>query len=226
MLFALCDSVAQAQQTAKVPRIGFLRMQLRFHCSARIDAFRQGLRELGYVEGKNIAIEYRYAEDKLERLPGLAAELVRLKVDVIVTAEANDDPSRQESDQDDSHRHGERYRSRCGSGWSTAWRGLGATSLGCQLHCAERRRANSWSYSKETVPRALPGRGPVEFDRMRATTQVWKETRPAGTGVRSCKLQYLGDDATPTILRAHSEPQRRSSAGAILVTASVRLIAT
>ena len=54
--------------------------------SARVEAFRQRLRELGYVEGKNIVIEHRYAEGKLERLPDLAAELVRLKVDVIVTA--------------------------------------------------------------------------------------------------------------------------------------------
>ena len=53
--------------------------------AARIEAFRQGLRELGYVEGKNIVIEYRYAEGNLDRLPGLAAELVRLKIDVIVT---------------------------------------------------------------------------------------------------------------------------------------------
>jgi putative ABC transport system substrate-binding protein len=53
--------------------------------SARLEAFHQRLRELSYVEGKNIIIEYRYAEGKLERLPDLAAELVRLKVDVIVT---------------------------------------------------------------------------------------------------------------------------------------------
>ena len=56
--------------------------------SARIEAFRQGLRELGYVEGKNIVIEWRSAEGKLDRLPALAAELVRLKVDIIVTAGA------------------------------------------------------------------------------------------------------------------------------------------
>jgi putative ABC transport system substrate-binding protein len=75
---------AQAQQAGKVYRIGFL-----FYGSPgpapELDAFRQGLREFGYVEGQNIAIEYRFASGKVERLPALAAELVRLKVDVIVT---------------------------------------------------------------------------------------------------------------------------------------------
>jgi putative tryptophan/tyrosine transport system substrate-binding protein len=77
--------LAQTQQSAKVPRIGYLTGATPDGQSARIEAFRQGLRELGYVEGKNIVIEYRYAEEKLDRLPALAAELVRLKVDVIVT---------------------------------------------------------------------------------------------------------------------------------------------
>jgi putative tryptophan/tyrosine transport system substrate-binding protein len=75
----------QAQQPARIPRIGILFASSASVQSARIDAFRQRLRELGYVEGKNIVIEYRYAEGKLERLPDLAAELVGLKVDVIVT---------------------------------------------------------------------------------------------------------------------------------------------
>ena len=75
---------ASAQQPAKIPRIGFLGSDPTA-VSTRIEALRQGLRELGYVEGKNILIEYRYAEDKLDRFPVLAAELVRLKVDVIVT---------------------------------------------------------------------------------------------------------------------------------------------
>ena len=70
----------------KSRRIGFLKCALPSAQSARIEAFRQGLRELGYVEGKNIVIEWRYADGKFDRLPALAAELVRLKVDVIVTA--------------------------------------------------------------------------------------------------------------------------------------------
>jgi putative tryptophan/tyrosine transport system substrate-binding protein len=87
MLFALCPS-AEAQQPTKVPRIGYLTGATPDGQSARIEAFRQGLRELGYVEGKNIVIEYRYAELKPDRLLALAAELVRLKVDVIVTSAA------------------------------------------------------------------------------------------------------------------------------------------
>jgi len=76
---------ADAQQQAKVARIGVLGQPTASTYATRIEAFRQGLRELGYVEGQNIAIEYRWAEGRYERLPGLAAELVRLKVDVIVT---------------------------------------------------------------------------------------------------------------------------------------------
>jgi len=77
---------AEAQQAAKAPRIGYLSPLSPSSDSTRIEAFRQGLRDLGYVEGQNIAIEYRYAEEKFDRLPDLAAELVRLKVDVIVAA--------------------------------------------------------------------------------------------------------------------------------------------
>jgi len=76
---------ADAQQQAKVARIGVLGEPTASTYATRIEAFKQGLRELGYVEGQNIAIEYRWAEGNLERLPGLAAELVRLRVDVIVT---------------------------------------------------------------------------------------------------------------------------------------------
>ncbi len=79
-------SIAQAQQAGKIPRIGYLSGSPHSALSPRIKAFRQGLRELGYVEGKNLVIEWRSAEGKFDRLPALAAELVRLKVDIIVTA--------------------------------------------------------------------------------------------------------------------------------------------
>jgi len=77
--------IAEAQQPARIPRIGILVAASASFNLPRVEAFRQRLRELGYVEGKNIVIEYRYAEGKLDRLPDLVAELVQLKVDVIVT---------------------------------------------------------------------------------------------------------------------------------------------
>ena len=83
MLFALCVS-AEAQQPAQIPRIGLLIATSPTTNPVRIEAFRQGLRELGYVEAKNIIFEYRYAEGKIALLPALLDELVRLKVDVIV----------------------------------------------------------------------------------------------------------------------------------------------
>jgi putative ABC transport system substrate-binding protein len=85
VLLALC-SLADAQQPAKIPRIGYLSGGFLSSESARTEAFRQGLRELGYMEGKNISIEYRFAEGKPDRLTEIAAELVGLKVDSIVTA--------------------------------------------------------------------------------------------------------------------------------------------
>src|SRR5262245_3653174 len=78
----------KAQQTRKMPRIGVLAVGIPTMYAARYEAFRQGLRELGYIEGQTIVIEYRYAEGKSERLAELAAELVRLNVDVIVASSA------------------------------------------------------------------------------------------------------------------------------------------
>ena len=77
--------IADAQQPKKVPRIGFLASGSASGSTANLEIFRQGLREFGYIEGKNISIEDRWAEGKLDRLPELAAELVSLNVDIIVT---------------------------------------------------------------------------------------------------------------------------------------------
>jgi putative ABC transport system substrate-binding protein len=85
LLFA-APVAAGAEQVGKVPRIGFLMSTSPSTIADRVEAFRQSLRELGYVEGRNIVVEYRWAEGKIERLPALADELVRLKPHVIVTA--------------------------------------------------------------------------------------------------------------------------------------------
>ena len=86
MLFALSLSVEAQQATKRIPRVGFLSLNTAFVQKDRVEAFREALRKLGYVEGQNIIIDYRFADGKSERLPGLVAELVALKVDVIVTA--------------------------------------------------------------------------------------------------------------------------------------------
>ena len=85
LLFA--PLAAHAQQAGKVHRIGFLHASDRLTANSRISPFLQGLRDRGYVEGRNIRIEWRFADGKRERLPALAADLVRRRVDVIVTSE-------------------------------------------------------------------------------------------------------------------------------------------
>src|SRR5262249_52154122 len=84
LLILAAVHTVEAQQLPIVPRIGFLTTGGGATFAAGVEAFRQGLRELGYVEGKNINIEYRYAEGRFERLPELAKELVRLKVDIFL----------------------------------------------------------------------------------------------------------------------------------------------
>ena len=85
ILFLAHAALGGAQQPGKIPRIGVLLALSHSAITDRIEAFRQGLRDLGYVEGKTIAVEYRTADGKFERLPALATELAALKVDVIVT---------------------------------------------------------------------------------------------------------------------------------------------
>ena len=86
LLFALCFP-AEAQQVRKIPQIGYVSVSGNpNNPGVLVGAFRQGLRELGYTEGKNVLVEYRYAEGKLDRTSNLVAELVQLQVDVIVVA--------------------------------------------------------------------------------------------------------------------------------------------
>jgi putative ABC transport system substrate-binding protein len=84
-LLLVCWSYVEAEQAKKIPTVGHLALNPLATLSARVDAFRQGLRDLGYVEGKNIIIEYRFADEKPDRLPELAAELIRHNVDVMLS---------------------------------------------------------------------------------------------------------------------------------------------
>ena len=83
LLLALCSS-GEAQQPTKIPRIGYLAFGDPTSAGPPVEAFRQGLREFGYVEGENILVEYRYAEGRQDRVPSLVNELVQLKVDALV----------------------------------------------------------------------------------------------------------------------------------------------
>jgi ABC-type uncharacterized transport system substrate-binding protein len=106
--------IAEAQQPKKVPRIGYLSSSDPASGSTASEAIRLALPERGYIEGQNIAIEYRYAEGKFDRAPELLAELVRLKVDIIVIAGRDPvGPSSQECDQEDSHRYGRPWARSC-----------------------------------------------------------------------------------------------------------------
>ena len=82
----LCEARTEAQQTGKIFCVSYLDPSTASSSAVLVEAFRQELSKLGWIEGKNIAIEYRFAEQKSDRLPELAAELVRLKVDLIVTS--------------------------------------------------------------------------------------------------------------------------------------------
>ena len=105
---------------------------VHFRYRGRIEAFRHGLRELGYVEGKNIVVEWRSADGKPDRLPALAAELVRLKVDVIVTAGPPATRAAKEATVYDSHCHDAGFAILLETGSSPALRGLAETLLDCQ----------------------------------------------------------------------------------------------
>ena len=136
---------AQAQQATKIPRIGFLSTTSPAVVSARVEAFQQGLRNLGYVEGKNIVVEWRSAEGKADRLPELAAELVRLNVEIIVTVGPTDTQVVKKATNMIPMR---RTTILLPTGLSLALRDLVETSLACP-HLPQRLAANNWSFSRK-----------------------------------------------------------------------------
>ena len=123
---------AEAQQTGKIFRIGFLDASTASGSAVLVEAFRQEMSKLGWIEGKNITIEYRFAEQKNERLPELAADLVRLKVDLIVVTAGAGGVGGEESHHYHPHRDDERRGPR-GEVWLPVWRGREAMSPGSRV---------------------------------------------------------------------------------------------
>src|SRR3989454_6235502 len=214
LFFALCF-YANAQQPAKVPRIGFLSSLSPGAVSARMDAFRQGLRELGYVEGKNIVIESRWAEGKTERLPELAAELVRLKVDVIVTGGPAVNRSAKEAtvtipivlafDNDP-----------VGNGFAASLARPGGNITGLSTHYPE-ISGKQLELLKDIIPRlsrvAVLGNSTVP-----GNAQALRETERAA-GVFGVKLQYV-EIENPEEIESAFRAARKGHADAVLVLGS------
>ena len=167
LLFALC-AIAQAQQQAKVPKIGLLGARPAAS-STGLELFRQALGKLGYIEGKNIAIEYQSADNKFDRLPALADKLVRLKVDVIVTpgtAEALAAKNATTTIPIVFFGGAGAIPSRLD--WLTAWHGPGETSQGSPAS-GQCWLANDWSYSRKPFPTSPA----LRFSTIRALRPVY-----------------------------------------------------
>jgi putative ABC transport system substrate-binding protein len=213
MFFALCCA-AEAQPPAKIYRIGYLAPGSASALGARMDAFRQGLRELGYVEGKNIFIERRHADGKLDRLPAIAAQLVRLKVEVIVTGGSASTRAAQETTsanpivmtQDPDP---------IGSGFITSLARPGGNITGLSNLVSD-LSGKRLELLKETIPKlsrvALFGTSTTP-----GNTQQLKEAELASSAL-GLKIQYL-DVLGPKDIETAFRTARKEQADAVLVLA-------
>ena len=214
MLFALC-SPTEAQPPTTIPRIGFLITSSPSAIAPRMDAFRQGLRELGYVEGKNIVIESRYAEGKFDRLPALAAELVRLKVDVLVSSGPTATRPAKEATStipivmtfDDDP---------VGSGFVASLARPGGNITGLSTLSPE-ISGKQLELLKEIVPR-LGRVAVIGTSTRQGTAQILKEMEPAAAAF-AVKLQYL-DIANPKDIESVFRAAGKGRADALLVLQS------
>jgi putative ABC transport system substrate-binding protein len=208
-LFSVC---AEAQQPTKVPRIGFLATVSLSTIPARTEAFRQGLRELKYVEGKNIFIEWRSAEGKNDHLPSLAAELTRLGLDVIVTGGAQPTRAAREAtstipivmanDADP-----------VGSGVVASLARPGGNITGLS-NLAPEISGKRLELLKEIVP-SLSRLAIVGTSTTSGTAQVLKEMEPAA-GLFKVQLQYL-DVLSPKDIETVFRAASKGRADAVLV---------
>jgi putative ABC transport system substrate-binding protein len=207
--------IAEAQQPAKIPRIGFLITSSPSTIAPRMDAFRQGLRELGYVEGKNIVIERRHADGKSDRLPALAVELVNLKVDVIVTSGPTATRPAKEATSsipivmtfDDDP---------VGSGFVASLARPGGNITGLSTLSPE-ISGKQLELLKEIVPR-LGRVAVIGTSTRQGTSQTLKEMELAA-GVLGVKLQYL-DIQSPKDIETAFRVASKERADAVLVLQS------
>jgi putative ABC transport system substrate-binding protein len=212
-------ALAEAQQPKKLPRIGYLLGTAPSANAARIEAFRQGLRELGYVEGKNIVIEWRHAEAKLDRLPALAAELVRLKVDIIITGGPPATRSAKEATvtipivmtQDGDP---------VGNGFIASLARPGGNITGLSSLSPE-ISGKQLELLKEIVPR-LSHVAVLGMSTRPGNAQALRETEVAA-GAFGVKLQYL-DILDPKDMESAFQAARKGRADAVLLLASPVLV--
>ncbi|HSE87315.1 MAG TPA: ABC transporter substrate-binding protein [Candidatus Binatia bacterium] len=214
LLFALSVS-AQAQQSGKVFRIGYLDNSTASGIAVLFEAFRQELSKLGWIEGKNITIEYRFAEQKLERLPELAAGLVRLKVDVIVTSggptplavkgATSTIPIVMTSSPDPVGEGLVASLARPGGNVT------GLASLGPELN------TKRLEILKDAVPRLTR----VGILRQEGANTQWKEIRPAALALK-LKLEEIVTQPDPKSLESAFQTAKQKQVGAIMTPAGRR----
>ena len=217
MLFALCGSV-DAQQTGKIFRIGFLDNSTASGSAVLVKAFLQELSKLGWIEGKNITIEYRFGEGKRDRLPELAADLVRLKVDLIVTA---GDPAALAAKKATTSMPIVMARASDPVGFglvaSLARPGgnvTGLSSLGTELN----------SKRLEVLKDAMPKLARVGLLRGDAISPTLKEIRPAAVALR-LKLEEIEAQSDPTGLESAFKIDKQKRVDAIMTTTATRFFA-
>jgi ABC-type uncharacterized transport system substrate-binding protein len=217
MLFALCFS-AEAQQPTRIPRIGYLSAGSASANAARYEAFLQGLREVGYVEGRNIVVEFRHAEGKLDRLSTLADELVRLKVEVVVTSGGGlaTRATREATKTIPIVMAGDIDPVGQGSVASLARPGGNVTGLSTLTPEISGKRLE---ILKETVPK-LSRVAVLGISTGPSTTRLLKEVEPAA-GAFGVKLQFLDVQSPKDIDAAFRAASKARAEGVLVLTGPV-----
>ena len=218
----LVHGLPTAQQAGKIFRIGFLDTSTASGSAVLLEAFRQELSKLGWIEGKNITIEYRFAEEKPERLPELAADLVRLKVDLIVVTGAPDGVSGEESDYYHPHRDDERWGPRgCRFGCQSGAAGRQChRALGFSARAKHQKAGDTQGRGPQARPSwtsAAPG-GSIGVD-----LQL-KELRPAALALK-LKLEEIETQLDAKGLESAFQTAKQKQVGAIMTTANRRFFA-